>query len=225
MMNTPLLIQRANDNPLTPSVSTYNLNSTNSNIKSWLENLPDKVRYELNVFLNPYGNTANYGDFSYDNTRIDINMTAEMPLSVIASNLTFCDTIDFNLQSINQLKQLRSGVFYLICDNKMPLKADLNLILLDENNYPLMSLTQGNQTITAGEPDVFCKVIEPMRSILELPVTEQDVSKVRLAKRAIITATFNTNQTPVCDSYLKIYDSNYLDCKLTGNFILKTKAQ
>ncbi len=225
LMNTPLIIQRATDNPLTPSVSSFSLNSTNSNIKNWLENLPDKVRYELNVFLNPYGNTANYGDFSYDNTRIDINMTAEMPLSLIASNLTFCDTVNFDLQSVNQLKQLRSGIFYLICDNKMPLKADLNLILLDENNYPLMSLTNGTQSISAGDPDVFCKVVEPVRSILELPVAEQDAAKVQLAKRAIITATFNTNQKPTCDSYLKIYDSNYLDCKLTGNFILKTKAQ
>jgi hypothetical protein len=206
-------------------VQSFNLNSSNSNIKSWLENLPDKVRYQLNVFLNPYGNTYNYGDFSYYDTRIDINMTAEMPLSLIANNLTLCDTVNFESAAINQLKYLKSGVFFLICDNKMPLGAKLNLVLLDENNYPLMSLTNGTQEILPGEPDVYCKVVEPLRTILELPVSESDAAKVRLAKRAIITATFNTNQKPGCDSYLKIYDSNYLDCKLTGNFILRTKPE
>ena len=225
LINTPILIQRATDNPLTPSVLSFNLNSTNSNIKNWLENVPDKIRYELNVFLNPFGNTASYGDFSYNDTRIDINMTAEMPLSLIASNLKFCDTIGFNLQSVNQLKQLKSGTFYLICDNKMPLKASVHLILLDEWNQPLLDLTNGSQLVAAGEPDVFCKVVEAKRSIIELSVSEQQASLIQNARGAIITATFDTNQKPGCDGYLKIYDSNYLDCKLTGNFILKTKQE
>lgn len=225
LINVPVMIQRATDNPLTPSVQSFSLNGGNSNIKNWLENLPDKVRYQMNVFLNPYGNTYNYGDFSYDNTRIDINMTAEMPLSFIAQNLTFCDTVNFDLSAINQLKHLKSGVFFLICDNKMPLGAKLNLTLLDDMNNPLLSLTNGTQEILPGEPDVFCKVVEPMRTVLELPVSEAEAIKVRLAKRALITATFNTNQKPGCDSYLKIYDSNYLDCRLTGNFILRTKVE
>ncbi len=225
MMNTPILIARATDNPLTPSVSSYSLNSSNSNIKSWLENLPDKVRYQLNIFLNPYGNTYNYGDFCYADSKVDINMTAEIPLSLIASNLTYYDTVSFDLSAINQLKHLKSGTFYLICENKMPLSADVSLVLLDENNFPVMSLTHGTQSILAGNPDATCKVVEPVKTILELPITEEEASKIRSTKRAIVKAVFNTNQKPGCDGYLKIYDTNYLDCKLTGNMILKTKAE
>jgi hypothetical protein len=105
------------------------------------------------------------------------------------------------------------------------LKASVHLILLDEWNQPLLDLTNGSQLVAAGEPDVFCKVVEAKRSIIELSVSEQQASLIQNARGAIITATFDTNQKPGCDGHLKIYDSNYLDCKLTGNFILKTKQE
>jgi hypothetical protein len=222
IINQPLFISRATNNPVVSSVTNYNLNTTNSNIKTWIENIPDKISYQMDVFMNPYGNTANYTDFAYDDSRININMNAQLPLSLISNALTFEDTIDFNLGNESSLDKIKSGTFHIICDNGLPLSAQLKIILLDEFGNQSTELIHSNSNIAAAPLEFNCKSILKQRTVIDIEVDENKMKLIKQAKQAIITAVFDTNSSPDCSSYIKIYSTYQLDCKLTGNFIYYT---
>ncbi|HRS53815.1 MAG TPA: hypothetical protein P5250_03835, partial [Bacteroidales bacterium] len=71
-----------------------------------------------------------YGLKSY----IDI----DIPLSVIADNITLMDTVAFNLT--NNLDDIIEGVFYLNADNGFPFHVNVSLLMLNEYKQVIDSL-------------------------------------------------------------------------------------
>lgn len=217
-MNQPLFIPRATDNPLTPSHTSFMLNTSNSNIKDWLQNIPDVISYKMDVFMNPNGNTANYTDFAYTDARVALNMQLQMPLSLVASGLIIEDTIGFNALG-NKAEGIQEATLYLFANNGFPLSASVQIQLLDENKWPLGSLTTSPLEIQSGITGSDCIVHQAVESVLTLPVPEQKLTWLRLARYAVITAVFDTHASNGCTDYLKIYDTYSLSCKLTGSVV------
>lgn len=217
-MNQPLFVPRATDNPLTPSHTTVTLNPSNSNIKDWLQNLPDKISYKMDVFMNPYGNTANYNDFAYTDARVALNMQLQMPLSLVANGLVIQDTIDFNALG-NKAEGIREATLYLFTNNGFPLSASVQIQLLDENKWPLGELTSAPLQVDAGITGGDCVVQQPVQNMLTIPLPADKINWLRYARYALITAVFDTHQNNGCTDYLKIYDSYSLSCKLTGSVV------
>jgi len=215
VMNQPLFIPRATDNPLTPANASFALNTANSNIKPWLENIPDKVAYRMDVFMNPNGNSANYHDFAYNDTRIKLNMNVQMPLSLLANDLVLADTIGFSGLG-NKVNGLQDLQLKLTTTNGFPLSTDIKIVLLDENKFVIGDLTNAPLHVNAGTTNGDCVVQQPAVSELPISVPKEKITWLRNARYAAIQATFNTEQNNGCNDYLKIFDTYKLQCKLTG---------
>jgi len=199
-------------NPVNPS--TYPISLDNTNIKLLIENLPDQLSYGVDFTSNPLGNVSSGNDFFYYDHGIDADLDMEIPLSLIANNLTLCDTVNFNITKPTNGSAIKDGTFTLIADNGFPFEATVQLYLLNNYNAVFDSLfTQG--TIASAPLDVNNIVISKQRSKLLIPVTEEKMDRIYDAKKLRIVARFNTANS---GQYIKIYNTYSIDFKLTGDF-------
>ncbi|MCY7410812.1 MAG: hypothetical protein LH473_11100, partial [Chitinophagales bacterium] len=221
-LNQPLNIPAATDNPLTESYTSFLLNNTNSNIQQLVSNLPDKLQYQLDLFLNPYGNTSNYNDFAYDSSELNVDLDLSIPLSFVATDLTLVDTLDFSLGVAEPGDaQIKDGTFNLIVYNGFPISAQPQLYLYDDDFNLIDSLFLSTQTVAAGELNDQCLVAAKTKSVVTAAIDENKMARLRYATKAILHAKFNTAQHPMCD-YVKIYNTYTMDVQLTGLFTFFT---
>ena len=216
--NAPLLIQRATDLngnlPVTPSYASLTINSQNSNINSYINNLPDKINYSFLLETNPNGNVSNYKDFIYDGKFLNLNMNIEMPLQFSATGISLADTVDLDLNQ-NNIENIQSAILYLIADNGFPLESSIELTALDEAGNPTFKLLDGSQKISAGVLESNGKVNLKKRSKLSIPLDKNQIDLLIKTKKIKIVSTFDTK--PDMNS-IKIYDSYKIDFYLTGDF-------
>lgn len=116
------------------------VNSSNSNIESFVELLPDMVKYKLGVELNPLGNVSGHTDFLYENSRVEAGLSVNIPLNLIASQIKLADTLNFNLDDYDQNGKILKGRLKINVLNGLPLKATLMVQMLDENDMVIGNL-------------------------------------------------------------------------------------
>lgn len=226
IVGQPLVINRATDFPLTAAHSEFLINSTNSNIKELLGILPNKLKYDVEVRTNVNGNNGQYRDFAYLESGLKIGLNAEVPLSIIANHLVLVDTFDFNIAGTNtNINGITDGVLNLITENKYPIDADITILLYDEN-WQVVDTLASNAHIAGGVPDANCKVQAPTKSKVPLYVSEERMTKVKLARHAVATADFNSTSSQSCNGLpTKIYSDYTLGITFTARFNYKVNAK
>jgi hypothetical protein len=216
IVGNPINITRAQDlgNGSNPSVYKYNLNYSNSNLKSFIENLPGFFNYHIKVALNPLGNISGGNDFIYSNSELAANLKVEMPLNFNAGNIALLDTIDFTSTG-DFLKNFKSGALKVYVDNGFPLEAELKVTLLDTFFQPLDEIIgQGLIASATLAPDG--KVIETQHgvSLVTLPIATGKAEKLRQTKHLALKMRFNS---PLPNQLIKIYESYRIQVKVVGD--------
>ncbi len=211
--------------PVIPSIQSFSLNSSNSNIIQWIDNLPTAIDYKLQLTTDPLGNVSGNTDFAYYGYGIKTYFDISVPLYLAANNLTLEDTMPVSFATSSQAKQIKSGTFTLYASNLFPFSAGLQIYLLDNNMHIVDSILGLGQTIAAGIPNANGMVTTPDNSVLTIPLDSYHANLLFTTKNIIVKATFNTGCstcTPV--KYSKIYDTYQLNIKLIGNFDYQVKG-
>ncbi len=195
---------------ITPYVVNYQMNTSNSNIDLFLENLPTAMEFGFEAEINPLGNISSGNDFLFINKTIDINFDVMMPLSLIANNLTLLDTIELSIDSANN--RLKKGDFTLIAENGFPFDAELQLYLLDIDNNVIDSLFNG-QIITSGTLNGANRVINSTTTTIMANLNEDKIKLLEQNNRVILTSRYHT----LASSHTTIYSNYKLDLKLIGD--------
>ncbi|HYV93368.1 MAG TPA: hypothetical protein VE978_16470 [Chitinophagales bacterium] len=222
LLNKPLSIPPATDNPFTPSYTTFLLNNSNSNIAALVSNLPTQLKYSLDVFINPFGNISNYHDFAYDSSGLEADLDVTVPLSLIASELVLVDTLDFTIGATEEGDAtIKDGTFNLIVYNGFPISASPQLYFYDDNFNLLDVLFTSVQTVAAAPLNDQCVVSGKTKSVLTTSIDEAKMARIRSATKAVLVSTFNTASHPNC-TFLKIYADYSMDVQLTGLFTFYT---
>lgn len=198
-----------------PSYYSFILNQNNSNIAEFISNLPNQFEYDINVQVNPLGNVSGGNDFFYHYSNIKTNFNMEIPLSLIANNLTLCDTVDFNLNN-NSNSNIKSGTLTLFVDNGFPFQAVIQLYMLDEISNFIDSLLTENNMIAPALVDANYKVYKNIESKIIIPLSENKINELFNTKKMRIIANFTTKPENI---YLKIYSHYQMDFLLTADFI------
>lgn len=197
-------------NPVTPSVYEYDLST--SNIKQLIENLPDKIQYSMDIYTNPLGNVSAGNDFVYNSDGFKADLNMEIPLSLIAQNLTLVDTVDFNLDQ-QQGFSINSGTLTLNADNGFPFSSEIQIYLLNSNHAVIDSLLDNCNTILAAYTNAANLVTSNRITKLYIQLTADKLSHMYDAEQVIVVARFNTSA-----NYTKIYKNYSLKLKLNGDF-------
>jgi hypothetical protein len=220
VINKSININRATEtgiaaSPVSPSVQTIVLNNSNSNIAAFISNMPDKLSYTMQVNVNPLGNVSGSNDFVYSGYGIKAKMNVEIPLSMVATNLTLSDTLMLDLSSIQGQEKINSGNLYLYANNGLPFDATIQIYLLDNNLAKTDSLIiPPNNTIVSAKLGSNQKVSQIVNTKLTIPVSKSKIDELIHTKKALVVARFNTANQP---NPVNIYNYYKLDFKLIAD--------
>lgn len=222
-LNSPVIGQTINisraletynpSQPVTPSFYSFDLNS--SNVLDMVENLPDQMRYSIDVESNPLGNISSGNDFVYGGKNLTAYLDMEIPLSLMASNLNLGDTMAFSLGEVDDSRQINSGELTLLADNGFPFNAEVMLIALDAEGN-VIDVIIDHQLIQDAPLNSDGFAPDAVRSVINIPLSRERIELLYMASQLYIAAYFNT--TNAGSQYVHIYDSYRLDMKVTGKF-------
>jgi len=192
------------------------LDSSNSNIRAFIENLPQQLQYDLDLETSPNGNVNNWGDFVFDNSKVDVILKIEAPAQLSFSELVLRDTQSLDLRSLGDLSRVKSAVMEIKANNGFPYGAKLGISLLDNAMNVLENL---DVTTESGqiEPGIVLPngtPVETVESTLEIALPRKKIGSLQQAKYVAIEATL------LSDGIMKKLNSAYglqiataLDCE------------
>lgn len=203
-------------NPSDPIRSTTHvilLDNSNSNLPTFLSNLPDKIGTDVRLSLNPLGNISGSNDFVYENRLITTATRLEIPLRLSMSSLTLLDTQDLSIANLTNLDPVGPATFTLVAENGFPIDLRLQLYTLNDQQQVTDSLLL-QDLIVAGITDINNNVVSSSKTRISIPVDAARKSRILSATSMIVKAVFTTvNQPQVL--YLK---ENYkLQLKLVAD--------
>lgn len=220
-----LTVLRARDFPLRPTSQRFEVNSSSSNVKDFITNLPNKIDYDVEIKTNPRGNLQTYDNFAYSDSRLKVNLDLTIPLKVKANNLVLLDTFDFKLGNTPQeLDNIKDGQLFLITYNKFPMKANIDLIVYDEN-WNVVDTLLKDYALEPADVDANCKAQIAKKNVVPIPMPTDRVRKIYPARFGIVNARFNTQSgNGNCNNqFFTIYYDYYLDTKITAQFTYRQK--
>jgi hypothetical protein len=224
IIGSQININRATDNNgvVYPTVANFPLTTNNSNIKQMIENLPDKFSYQLKLTTNPLGNVSGSNDFIYSDKLLKVGLTMEIPLSIVAHNLTLVDTLNIDLANNKGLQNIKSGAITLFAENGFPFDASLQFYFFNENNSITDSLFGYTNTIDEASLNSNLKVIEKKLTKIIIPLSESKMNLLYDTKKIMVKVKFNTILQP---NYIKIYSDYSIGIKLVGDINYTIKVQ
>jgi hypothetical protein len=217
LIGSTININRATDNngTVTPTLLNFPLNPSNSNIKQMIENLPDKLGYEMKFITNPLGNISGSNDFVYADKLINAKLKMEIPLSLVANNLTLVDTLNLSIAQDNVSSSLNSGTLTLYANNGFPFDAAIQLYLLNENGTVKDSIFGYANTIDEAPVNANLRATQKKLTKLVIPFSQAKKDVLFNTKRIALKVKFNTAAKP---NYIKIYSDYGIEIKLIANF-------
>jgi hypothetical protein len=179
-----------------------------------LEVLPLKLEYDLETEVSPGGNVNNYKDFVYDNSRMDVIMRVEMPISFSFGGLTLRDTQAVNFKEFGDVSRIKSAKLYLNMVNYFPFDFNLEIQMLDKNFNPLGYLDLSPENgVQKGELDVNGKVTKATETPLLIKLPRSKVGALINTQYLVIKMNVNGS-----GNMQKIYGNSRLDMRAKVQF-------
>jgi hypothetical protein len=222
IINSPVNINRASESNGTVYPSYKLIHLPSDDIKPLIENIPDKFGYTIQLVTNPLGNISGSHDFIYSDKLFKATMNVEVPLSLVANDLTLVDTLNLTVSENSELNNVYDGVLTLFANNGFPFNASLQLYLLDGNNMPVDSILGNTNTIAEAPVNSSLKVTEKRTTKISIPVNADKMNLIRDTKKVLVKVKFNTSAQP---NYIKIYSDYTFDVKLVGDFNYTIQVQ
>jgi hypothetical protein len=222
IISTPININRGVYSSTWPDVipSSYNFtfDNNNSNAKALVENMPDKLGYDVTLVTNPLGNVSGNNDFLYAAHGIDATLNVSMPLSLFADQLVIADTIIPNFSSFTNKENILKGTLTLNAANSFPFDAAIDIYFIDALGNVTGSVVAQPNVITSGPVSLVSGYYVSQgfsNSQVLIPLNETQTQALLNSSKIVFLSKFDTNSNPV---YAKIFGSNRLDLNLSADF-------
>lgn len=180
-----------------PTLSQFQINETNSNITSWMGNLPSTLKIRGNVEINPLGNIAGSSDFIYTDSPLSATLDVDVPLRVNFGPLILRDTIAIT----EEIDEDFFGNLVIYLENGFPMNGDLSI--------KLRNLEDGSEIILSNEEFIASGIvgdtdgeITPVTSIIRIMVNQEVFQRLRNDNAVVLEAIMGT---PIGEEYVGIY--------------------
>jgi hypothetical protein len=187
VINSDYAVSSAVFSPFIPREQMIEFNKNNSNVKSFIENLPNQLDYNMKIAISPNGNTNNWQDFIYYDSRFKIDLEMVIPGALSLDDLQFTDSVPFDIGSVQNSERIKGGTINLFYENTYPISLLVKLAVYDAQGNFLDSLgTDGKAFFAAANGSVASK------GKAEIPISENQSMKLRKAKYAQLVLVANT---------------------------------
>ncbi|MCB9245407.1 MAG: hypothetical protein H6606_03165 [Flavobacteriales bacterium] len=214
LMNEEILLNKAFNPPFQPFRRSYVLNGSNSNVKQFMENIPNKIGADIRLVSRPYGSN-DLTDFVFRESYLKAILRLNIPVQFNLGNLRLTQKQAFNFEASAETDRIRSGKFRLKVLNDFPISAALQIDFLDEEENILHSLFNPAGTIEGAEvPSGSERSIEPRLTYLTHDLGPAEIELIKNAVKVRTTATLNS---PDSKRY-KIFSDYQMSILLSGEF-------
>lgn len=196
-----------------PSEFPIAINSTNSNLAPFVENLSDSIILGYELEINPFGNVTGGSDEVFPGSAFELFLDAEFPLDFGADQLTLVDTFKIDYTTPETVIP-DNGVLELIYSNGFPIGADAYFFLLDENDQIIDSI-YASSVINSGIYNATTWLTTPASGSLTFNLTSANVLNLDLAKKVVLNISFSTFES----------DKTKIDASAYFDFVLKSNLQ
>jgi hypothetical protein len=210
-------------NSFTPFVKKIQFTSVNSNIENFIENLGSTIKLKYKLELNPYGNISGGWDEFYPTSRLNVFLKAHMPLSAQFNNLTITDTFAINLEQNTEKGHITNGQLKLKAKNAFPLKGNVIISFLDENNN-LVGTTGGSQPIQSSLQGTSENGIMVSNSTMLIDLPTSIVARINEVRKVVVSLKTDTpNTTNTGNQMIYIPEAAFFKVQLNANFTYKNQ--
>ncbi len=220
----PQLNTSLNINPATgglynhqPSIFDIFINSGNSNILAFLENLPDKIDIGFTIDVNSYGNINGGADEYFNDSSMDLVLKGDFPLNFASNQLTLVDTMDFSYDK-NKNANPNSATVSVKYKNRFPLGATAQLQFLDANKSLLNSVETQSQ-IDAGSYNTTTNTTTLSEGTMVFILNQDVINNLENAKYIALQIALTTNQAQT--TLVKFNIDDYFDFNIYSDLNLK----
>jgi hypothetical protein len=212
------LIHRAVNPPFRAFETRWVMNSSNSNIKPLMANLPDMISYDVELTSQPNG-SRDFTDFIFDYSTFKTKLTLDLPVNFGFDSLSLVKLSDFDFSDIQNNEQIISGDFQLRVENDYPIDAHLILEFLNSDKEVLYTAFRGQKIMAATLKPGTDLTIGPELSYLRTEIDQSNMELLRDSKFIRISTMFDT---PDSKNH-KVYNHYTLKTKLLADFIYEQK--
>ncbi len=196
------------------------LNGTNSNIKTFFEALPQRLVYDLETEVSPNGNVNNYTDFVFDDSKMEVFMKVDMPISFSFGGLIFRDTQAVDFSQVGNVERVKSATLTLDLANYFPIDLDFEFQMFDKNFRSLGFLdTDPEGGIKAAITDDKGYTVEPTQTQFIIRLPREKVGALVEAKYLGINLKAKGSGT-----MQKIYSNTKLDMRSKIKFEYEARS-
>lgn len=214
-----VFLGRATNPPLTAFQKEIVLDNTSSNVKLFLQNLPNKVIPIITAKVNPNG-TVDQGDFAFDVSELtlDFKLTVPMHFGLDSLCLRLTENLNFDMQ---RLDNVVSGKLIVMAENDFPIEAGLTLNFVDNLGTTLFTktLNRDNKMAAAEVDDATGKTVAPAESELTIALSRNEMELFKRSDSIDLNVFFDTKEA----KRFKMFSDYEIDLKLGTNFIYENK--
>jgi hypothetical protein len=213
ILQGPINLNRATDlgTGFIPSLYLNVLDNSNSNVDAFVESMPDEVRYDLDISLNPLGNVSNGNDFLYYESKLRAGLELEVPLNVIATGLTLESVEAPDLPGDAAHRTIVQGTLHLFATNGFPFDATIVLDIVDQDRQVLSSIPVDG-VIRSGVVAADGLVHVPSSSTVHAPLSKEQVGLLYDGNRIRTRVVFDTDPAL---GHVRILDRYAMDLQFT----------
>jgi hypothetical protein len=196
-------------NPVFPWVKQINVNSTNSNLNPFLENLPNYLGFSIEATLNPLGNISAGNDFAFYGRGLRVVADVDIPLALSANYFSLVNYSKVDLTQLKELNNVNSCEIMMQARNNYPFRAQIQGYMLNDQNQIIDSLfLPGQNIVESAVTDGNNVVLNYIDSKLTATFDKTKISNLSQCKQIkFVSYLYLPNQpTPI-----KINDDSYLD--------------
>ncbi len=216
LMGSILIDKVSNDSPSTPFEKSISIGKNNSNLKQFLENIPDQILPDIDVTVRPNG-TYQLTDFAFDYSQLKLDVQLEVPLTIGLDSLTLQSSSDVSLFENEEVSQIKKATFTLKVDNDFPIEMVATLEFLDENGDVLLEGFDGVDNVVAqAEVDpTIGKTKSIQQSTLVMNLSQAEMLLIQSATQIRTSFKMSTNESARYKMFADYSVSAKLKTKLT----------
>jgi hypothetical protein len=212
--NNPFTFEFPKQVNASSEVTEITATENNSNIHTIFDGQTTPKRLDLELLLTTPQNQASENDFIKDDSKLELDVTVEVPMKFKVKELVLSNAITFNGSSIPDPRIIKSLKFVVGAENSFPFAVDLRVEFLDEEKNSLGDLFLGIDNtgreilIPAPAQIVDGKVITPHTETTTIEYSAENFEKVKDAKFLLLSVFVNTPENGLADA--KIFADNML---------------
>lgn len=175
-----------------PVLTTFKLlDNSNTNLSDITEKSPKKLYYEVTGLLNPDAGQQTTNWIKHDSNLV-IDMEVNLPLWGRINIFELQDTTEFSAD--NYLDEMEWVELKMNFTNGFPLNAEIDLILLDENNNAIDTLfARQDKLVEAASVNPLTSIVEEPRISSRIErLDDKKIENLRKATNLLIEARLNS---------------------------------